>query len=82
MFNLNIKSGGKKISYKPFSISLKYMVDEKKLESSLLNLETIFNIRFSPLQKKNFLAKEGNQIRISKKDGKPDAVIISKVKIR
>ncbi len=81
MFNLNIKSGGKKISYKPYSISLKYMVDEKKLESSLLNLETIFNIRFSPLQKKNFLAKDGNQIRISKKDGKPDAVIISKVKI-
>lgn len=81
MFSLNIKSGGKKISYKPFSISLKYMVDEKKLESSLLNLETIFNIRFSPLQKKNFLAKEGNQIRISKKDGKPDAVIISKVKL-
>lgn len=81
MFDLTIKSGGKKIIYKPFSISLKYMVDEKKLESSLLNLETIFNIRFSPLQQKNFLAKEGSQIRISKKDGKPDAVIISKVKI-
>lgn len=81
MFNINIKSGGKKISYKPLSISLKYMVDEKKLESSLLNLEQVFNIRFSPLQKKNFLAKDGSQIRVSKKDGKPDAVVISKVKV-
>ena len=80
MFNLNIKSGGKKISYKPLSISLKYLVDEKKLESSLINLETIFNMRFSLLQKKNFLSKEGGQIRVSKKDGKPDSVIISKVK--
>ncbi len=81
MFDLNIKSGGKKISYKPLSISLKYLVDEKKLESSLLNLETIFNIRFSNLQKKNFLAKDGSSIRVSKKEGKPDAVIISKIKI-
>jgi len=81
MFNMNIKSGGKKITYKPLSISLKYLIDEKKLESSLLNLETIFNIRFSNLQKKNFLAKEGTSIRASKKDGKPDSVIISKIKI-
>ncbi len=81
MFNLSIKSGGKKISYKPLSISLKYMVDEKKLEASLLNLERIFNIKLSQLQKKNFLSAEGNKIRVSQKDGKPDAVIISKVKI-
>ena len=81
MFNLSIKSGGKKISYKPLSISLKFMIDEKKLKTSLLHLETIFNIRFSPLQMKNFLAEGGRQIRVSKTDGKPDAVIISKVKI-
>ncbi len=81
MFNLNIKSGGKKIAYSPLSISLKYMVDEKKLETSLLNLETIFNFKFSQLQKKNFLSAEGSQIRVSKKEGKPDSVIISKVKL-
>ncbi len=80
MFNLKIKSGGKKIAYSPLSISLKYLVDEKKLESSFLNLETIFNIRFSPLQKKNFLSESSSQVRVSKKDGKPDSVIISKVK--
>jgi leucyl aminopeptidase len=81
MFNLNIKSGGKKITYKPLSIGLKYLVEEKKLESILLNHEKIFNIRFSPLQIKNFLAKEGNSIRAYKKEGKPDCVIISKIKI-
>lgn len=81
MFNLNIKSGGKKITYKPFCISLKYLVDEKKLESILLNHEKIFNIRFSQLQIKSFLAKEGNIIRANKKEGKPDCVIISKIKI-
>jgi leucyl aminopeptidase len=81
MFIVNIKSGGKKIVYKPLSISLKFMVDEKKLESSFLALEAVFNIRFSPLQKKNFLSKNGNQIRVSKKEGKPDSVIISKVKV-
>ncbi len=81
MFNLSIKSGGKKISYGSLSTSLKYMIDEKKLETSFLNLETIFNIRFSALQKKNFLSNEGNQVRVSKKDGKPDSVIISKVRV-
>jgi leucyl aminopeptidase len=81
MFNINVKSGGKKIVYNPLSVSLKYLIDEKKLESSLLNLEKIFNIRFSNLQKKSFLAKDGGSIRASKKEGKPDSVVISKVKI-
>ncbi len=81
MFNLNIKPGGKKITYKSLSVSLKYLVDEKKLESILLNHEKIFNIRFSPLQIKSFLAKEGNVIRAYKKEGKPDCVIISKIKL-
>ncbi len=81
MFNLKIKSGGKKIAYHPLSTSLKYMVDEKKLETSLLNLETVLNISFSPLQKKNFLSDGGNQVRVSRIEGKPDLVIISKVKM-
>ena len=80
MFNLIIKSGEKKISYKPFSLSLKYLVDEKKLEQSLLHIEKIINIKLSALQKKNFLAKDGKEIRASKKDGKPDDIIFSRVK--
>ncbi len=81
MFNLNIKSGGKKISYKNLSISLRYLIDEKKLETSLKNLEKVFNIKLSELQRKNFLSKDGSEIRVSKPSGKPDEVIITKLKL-
>ncbi|MEJ2507019.1 MAG: M17 family peptidase N-terminal domain-containing protein, partial [Ignavibacteriaceae bacterium] len=81
MFKLQIKAAGKKIMYKPLSISVKYLIEEKKLSGSLNNLEKIFNIKLSSLQKKNFLAENGSEIRISKPSGKPDAIILSKVKI-
>jgi leucyl aminopeptidase len=81
MFNLTIKSGDKKIVYKPLSIGLKYLVDEKKLNQSFDNLLKVLNIKVSELQKKSLLSKNGNEIRISKHDGKPDELIISKVKI-
>lgn len=80
MFSLNIKSANRKIIYKPLSISVKYLIDEKKLADSFKNLEKIFNVKFSSLQKKNFLSDEGKEIRISKPSGKPDALILSKVK--
>ena len=80
MFNLNIKSGEKKISYKPCSLVIKYLVDEKKLEQSLLNIEKIMNVKLSALQKKNFLSKDGKEIRASKKEGKPDDIIFSRIK--
>jgi leucyl aminopeptidase len=81
MFKINIKSGGKKILYKPLSISLKYMIDEKNLEKSFLSLEKVFHLKLSKLQRKNFLVKNGSEIRITKPEGKPDALILSKVKI-
>ncbi|OGU71083.1 MAG: leucyl aminopeptidase [Ignavibacteria bacterium RBG_16_34_14] len=56
-------------------------MDEKKLAESLKNIERVFNIKLSTLQKKSFLAKDGNNVRISKYDGKPDEVFISKVKL-
>ncbi len=80
MFRLKINAADKKISYKSFSISLKYLIDEKKLGESLKNIERVFNIKFSSLQKKTFVSDSGSEIRISKNDGKPDEVIISKVK--
>ena len=55
MFNLNIKTAGKKNDYKPLSICVKYLVDEKKLPEKLENLEKIFSVGISSLQKKNFL---------------------------
>ena len=81
MFKLQIKAANKKIVYKPLSISIKYLIDEKKISGSLKNLENIFNIKLSSLQKKNFLSEEGKEIRISKPSGKPDAIILSKVKV-
>jgi len=81
IFKLNINSGEKKITYKPLSLSLKYVVDEKKLDESIVHIVKVFNAKLSELQKKNFLAQDGCEIRISKHDGKPDAVVLSKVKI-
>lgn len=80
MFKLNIKSGGKKIVYKPLSISLKYLIDEKKLAASLRNIEKVNGIKISDLQRKNFLSEYSKDIRISKPNGKPDEIIFSKVK--
>ncbi len=81
MYKLIIKVEDEKITYKPLSISLKYLVDEKKLEQSLLTLIKVSNSQISELQKKNFLSKEGSEIRIVNSKGKPDEMIISKVKI-
>jgi leucyl aminopeptidase len=80
MFNLNIKSGNKKISYKNLSVCVRFLIDEKKLDASIKNIERVFNIRLSELQKKSFLSKDGAEIRISKFDGKPDEVYIFKIK--
>lgn len=81
MYKLNLISGGSKISYQPLSISLKYLIDDNKLEKSLPNLEKIFNIKFSELQRQNFLSNEGGKIRVTKPTGKPDALILWKVKL-
>ena len=81
MFNLNIKTAGKRIDYKPLSICVKYLVDEKGLPEKLKNLEKIFNIGISSLQKKNFLSKDGSEITVSKPSGKPDSLIITKIKL-
>lgn len=81
MYKLNLISGGTKIAYQPLAISIKYLIDDKKLGKSLPNLEKIFNIRFSELQKKNFLSSDVNKIRVTKPSGKPDALILWKVKL-
>lgn len=81
MYKTNLIAAGSKISYNPLSISLKYLIDDKKLGKSLPNLEKIFNIKFSDLQVKNFLSDEGGSIRVTKPSGKPDALILQKIKI-
>ncbi|MHB8580292.1 MAG: leucyl aminopeptidase [Ignavibacteriaceae bacterium] len=81
MVKLVISSGTKKILYKPFSISLRYLINEKKIDVSLDNLVKVFNVRLTVMQRKTFLSKNGSDIKLQKHDGKPDEIIISKVKI-
>ncbi len=81
MFQLNLIAGGKKISYNPLSVSVKYLIDEKKLEKTLDNLIKVSNVKISELQKKSFLSKGGGEIRITKPGAKPDELIIVKVKL-
>lgn len=81
MFNLNIKAGDKKILYKPFSIVYKYIFDDGKLNTGLKNIERIFNIRLSELDKRNFLYDKFERLRVSNPKSKPDELVIRKLKV-
>ncbi|HKI79062.1 MAG TPA: leucyl aminopeptidase [Ignavibacteriaceae bacterium] len=81
MFKLKFIAEPKKIVYKPLSVSIKYLIDEKKLGNSLKLFEKVSNIKLSAYQRKNFLYSKGSSIRISKPDGKPDEIVLVKVKI-
>ena len=81
MFKLNIKAGEKKIIYKPFSIVYKYLLDDGKLPTGLKNLERIFNIKFSELDKRNFVFEKFDRLRVSNPKSTPDELVIKKFKI-
>lgn len=81
MFELKITSGTKKISYKNLSLAIKFLVDDGTLKKNISNIERIFNCRLTELQKNNFISKEIDEIRISKPSGKPDEIILKKVKL-
>ena len=81
MFELKITSGTKKIAYKNLSLAVKFLVDDGTLKKNISNIERIFNCKLTELQKNNFVSKEIDEIRISKPSGKPDEIIIKKVKL-
>ena len=81
MFKLKINAGGKKIIYKPFSISLKYLINGKKFQNMLDSLIKISNVKVSELQIKNFLSESGTELKIVKPTGKPDELILTKVNL-
>jgi leucyl aminopeptidase len=81
MLKINLESGGKKIVYKPLSVALKYLIENKKLEENFQNIAQVFNVNFSQLQIKNFLSEDYSQVRAANPDGKPDELIIKKVKV-
>src|SRR3989304_552084 len=81
MFKLSLKSGGTKISYKNLSVSVRYFIDEKKLKESVKNFERVSKTKLSDLQRKNFLSSESTEIRVSRANGKPDDILLVKVKL-
>lgn len=81
MFKLSLKSGGRKISYKSLSVSLRYFIDEKKLKESIKNFERVSKTKLSELQRKNFLSSDSTEIRVSRSNGKPDDILLVKVKL-
>lgn len=81
MFNLSFKSSSKKISYQNLSLSIRYFIDEKKLKESLKNFERVSKTRLSELQRKNFLSSDSPEIRVSRAIGKPDEILLVKVKL-
>lgn len=81
MFELNFYSGKKKIIYSDLSIVIRFLIDDDQFKKNLSHLEKIYNLNLSDLQKENSLSKEYSQIRIPTKYGKPDEIIIRKVKI-
>ncbi len=79
MFILNLNAGEKKITYKPFSASLKYLINGKKLVAGFESLIKVSDVKVSELQSKNFLSDSGSELRISKPNGKPDELILTRV---
>lgn len=81
MFELNFHSGNKKITYGNLSVVIRFLIDDNYLKKNFSNLEKIYNLNLSDLQKENFLSKEINQLRVSTHSGKPDEIIIKKIKV-
>mgnify|MGYP001028427738 CR=1 FL=1 len=81
MFQLEINFGSKKIIYKNLSLAVKFLVDDGSLKKNISNFERIFNCRLTELQKSNFISKDVDEIRISKPSGKPDEIILKKIKL-
>jgi len=81
LFNLKLKTSGKKIQYQNLSVAVRYLIDDKNFGDSIKNFEKIFNIHISNLQRKSFGSENGSEIRLSKPNGKPDEILLNKVKL-
>ncbi|HQJ46556.1 MAG TPA: M17 family peptidase N-terminal domain-containing protein, partial [Ignavibacteriaceae bacterium] len=80
MYRIKLTPFTQKTPYQKLSVILKFLIDDEKLAKSLTDLEKIYNIKLSELQKKNFLSSDIKRIRITKPSGKPDALILQKIK--
>jgi leucyl aminopeptidase len=80
MFKIKLEAGSKKITYKPLSVAVKYITDDKNIKENLQKLETSFSFKLSDLQKKNFLSKDYARVNALIPESKPDEIIVYKVK--
>ncbi|MCS7054310.1 MAG: leucyl aminopeptidase [Ignavibacterium sp.] len=81
MFDLKFHSGKKKITYNQLSLAVRFIYDDNKIIKNLEHLEKIYYFNLSNLQKENFSSDNQTQIRIPTKAGKPDEILIKKIKI-
>jgi len=81
MFSLKYFVGGKKPVFKPFSVAVKYLVDDKYIMKSITTIEEETGIKLSGLQIKNLTDKEGKEVWSTKSDGAPELTLITKIKI-
>jgi leucyl aminopeptidase len=79
MFKLSYNPGGK-LLFKPLSTAVYYIAEDKILKDNLFEFEKKFRVRLSELHRKNFFSKKNKQITISNLKGKPENIILHKVK--
>ena len=79
MFKLSYNLGDK-LLFKPLSMAVYYIYDDKKLKDNLLVFEKKFKTKLSELQIKNILSKKNNQIIISSFKTKPELIVVHKFK--
>jgi leucyl aminopeptidase len=81
MFDFNFQLSKNKISFNDYSLVIRFLVDDENLKKNLNDLDKIYNLSLSEIQKENLLSKDITQIRVPTKFGKPDEIIIHKIKI-
>ncbi len=80
MFSLNFKPNVGSYSFKPQSVVVHYLLDDKDLKKNLKSVERKFRIKIPVLQEKNILSKKNKQINISNSRSRPDNICIHKFK--
>lgn len=79
MFKLSYNPGDK-LLFKPLSMAVYYVPDDKKIKDNLSAFEKKFRTKLSELQLKNILAKKIKQINITGVKGKPELIVLDKFK--
>ncbi len=81
IFSLNVKTLSGKIKFKTGSALVKFFIDSKNLKTGLNEFEKSFGIKINSVLKKNFLNEKSNEIKFFTTDGKPDTLLLSKIKL-